>query len=351
LRLIRKSACARAALLGNPSDGYQGRTLSVIVRNFSAQVVLYEWDTLDIVLSANDRAHFRSIQDLVRDVELHGYYGGIRLVKATIKRFVEYCQTQDLALHNQNFSIRYDTNIPQQVGLAGSSAIIVATLRCLMEFYGIEMPREVQPALVLSVEKDKLRIQGGLQDRVIQVYEGLVYMDFHPALERDIDGLKCYQYEPLPTNLLPPLYLAWHDSLSEPTEVFHNSLYERYCQRDPKVMEAIQRLARITELGRDALFERDYDRLAMLMDENFDIRRNVCDLPPWQVRMIDVARECGASANFAGSGGAIIGTYKDEAMLERLCARLAAIGSRVICPRVQTPSEQAETENTTTPET
>ena len=86
--IIRKSAYARAALLGNPSDGYGGRTLAVIVRNFRAEVVLYEWDTLDIVLSANDRAQFRSILDLVRDVELHGYYGGIRLIKATIKRFV-----------------------------------------------------------------------------------------------------------------------------------------------------------------------------------------------------------------------------------------------------------------------
>ena len=132
--IIRKSACARAGLLGNPSDGYNGRTISVIIRNFRAEVVLYEWDSLDIVPSANDRAHFRSIHDLARDVELHGYYGGIRLIKATIKRFLEYCQAQKLTLHDRNFSIRYQTNIPRQVGMAGSSAIIVATLRCLMEF-------------------------------------------------------------------------------------------------------------------------------------------------------------------------------------------------------------------------
>src|SRR5512138_3277985 len=150
--IIRKRAFARAGLLGNPSDGYNGKTISIIVRNFFAEVVLYEWDSVDIVLAENDRARFSSIYDLAKDVKLHGYYGGIRLVKATIKRFVEYCQAKGLKLHDRNFSVRYETNIPRQVGLAGSSGVIVATLRCLMEFYGVEIPREVQPSLVLSVE-------------------------------------------------------------------------------------------------------------------------------------------------------------------------------------------------------
>ena len=82
--IVRKRAYARAGLIGNPSDGYHGKTISISVRNFWAEVVLYEWDSVDIVLAEDDRARFRSISDLVRDVKLHGYYGGIRLIKATI---------------------------------------------------------------------------------------------------------------------------------------------------------------------------------------------------------------------------------------------------------------------------
>ena len=96
MEIVRKRTYARAGLLGNPSDGYHGKTISVIVRNFWAEVVLYEWDSVDIVLAQNDRASFRSVYDLAKDVQLHGYYGGIRLVKATIKRFVEYCQAQNI---------------------------------------------------------------------------------------------------------------------------------------------------------------------------------------------------------------------------------------------------------------
>jgi glucuronokinase len=184
--IIRKRTYARAGLLGNPSDGFNGKTISIIVRNFWAEVVLYEWDSVDIVLAEHDRARFRSVYDLAKDVKLHGYYGGIRLVKATIKRFVEYCQERGLALHDRNFSVRYQTNIPRQVGLAGSSSIIVATLRCLMEFYGVEIPLEIQPTFVLSVEMEELGISGGLQDRVIQCYEGLVYMDFDRARDETL---------------------------------------------------------------------------------------------------------------------------------------------------------------------
>ena len=51
LILIRKRAFARAGLVGNPSDGYHGKTISLIVRNFHAEVVLYEWDDVEIVLA------------------------------------------------------------------------------------------------------------------------------------------------------------------------------------------------------------------------------------------------------------------------------------------------------------
>jgi glucuronokinase len=36
--------------------------------------------------------------------------------------------------------------------------------------------RELQPQFILEVEVGELNINAGLQDRVVQVYEGLVYM-------------------------------------------------------------------------------------------------------------------------------------------------------------------------------
>ncbi len=328
--LIRKKAYARCGLMGNPSDGYNGKTLALIVPNFAAEVTLYEWDEVELVLSRNDQVRFRNIHDLARDVQLHGYYGGIRLVRATIKKFVDYCRARKISLHDENFSVRYQTNIPRLVGLAGSSAIIVATLRCLMEFYDIEIPHEIQPSFVLSVETEELGIAAGLQDRVAQVYEGLTYMDFAKEQMHESDGYQCGVYEPLDPALLPPLYVAYNTNVASPTERTHGDLRSRFNNGETAVVEAMRQFARLTVLARTALLEGRPERLAELIDRNFDLRHSICDLPVGQANMVEHARQAGATAKFAGSGGAIVGTYPDAETLERLKVELKPLGCEVL---------------------
>jgi glucuronokinase len=332
--ILRRTAYARAGLIGNPSDGYHGKTISLSVRNFRADVVLYEWEDVEIVPTDEDRTRFRSVHDLARDVKLHGYYGGMRLLKATIKKFVDYCRAQGHDLHRRNFSVRHQSTIPRQVGLAGSSAIIVAALRCLTDFYQVAIPLEVQPSLAQSVETEELGITAGLQDRVIQVYEGLVYMDFAPERLREQCGYLCGHYERLDPALLPPVYVAYDPDVSEPTEVFHNDIRGRFNRGDPQVVRAMGKFAALAAQARDALLARDAERLARLMNDNFDTRRSIYKLPEGQIRMVETARGAGASAKFAGSGGAIIGTYRDDAMFHDLQAALGAIGCCVIKPLV-----------------
>ena len=332
MEIIRRLAYARVGLAGNPSDGYHGKTLSMIVRNYWAEVTLYEWDRLEIVASRNDMSIFQSIADLAGDVRLHGYYGGVRLIKATIKGFYDYCAKIGIKLKTDNFSIRYETNIPRQVGLAGSSAIIVATFRCLLDFYGVEIPKNVLPSLVLSVERDELGIMAGLQDRVAQVYEGMTFMNFSLESMRTIDGFSCGEYEPIPLEFVPPLYIACSADAGEPTERFHNNLRAKYDAGDDLVVNAMKEFAQIAQDAKSAIYQRNYDELARLMNANFDLRHSICRLPKEHVKMIEVARASGASAKFAGSGGAIVGTYPDEETYKQLKNSLSAIGCEVVKP-------------------
>src|SRR4030065_1801172 len=133
--IIESRAYARAGLLGNPSDGYFGKTISIIVRNFGAAVTLYESPSLVIEEQEEDLNQFRSIYHLSEKVSLTGYYGGARLLKATIKKFCDYCEKNHIRLAGNNFTLRYQSSIPRQVGLAGSSAIVTATIKVLMMFY------------------------------------------------------------------------------------------------------------------------------------------------------------------------------------------------------------------------
>ncbi|MGL6226362.1 MAG: mevalonate kinase family protein [Thermoguttaceae bacterium] len=316
MTLITQQAFARAGLLGNPSDGYHGKVISAIVRNFSAKVTLSDWDLVHIVANRDDERSYRSVNELVQDVKTRGYYGGIRLIKAAIKGFVEYCRQRQMTLHDKNFSIQYETTIPRQVGLAGSSAIIVATMRALMEFYGRTIPKRVLPSLVLSIEREELGIPAGLQDRVIQVYEGAVYMDFSQM--EFVDGFLCGRYEVIDPENLPPLYVGYSSELGEPTEIFHNNLRQRFNSGELAVVDAMKHLAELAQKGKTAIEKRDSSAFSRMMNENFDIRRSICKIPQDQIEMVEHARKSGVSAKFTGSGGAIVGLFETAEQFKHL---------------------------------
>ncbi len=325
------TAYARVGLVGNPSDGYFGKTISCIVRNYAAKVTLYENSELEIVPSFQDRSRYASIADLVEDVRLQGYYGGIRVMKATIRRFYHYCLAHEIPLHDRNFSIRYRSNIPRRVGMAGSSALVTATLRCLMEFYEIEIPKHLQPGLILSVETQELGISAGLQDRVIQVYEGCVFMDFNREL---METRGFGHYEPLDPALLPPLYVVFDESLAEGSEVVHNNIRERWNQGDPEVLQAMKDFADYAQQVRDLLEAGRGDEIGPWLDRNFDRRRSIYPIDPRMLDMVERARRTGASAKFAGSGGAIVGVYEDEAMYRRIEEAFRDTSAVVFKPQV-----------------
>ena len=303
---IRTRAFARAGLIGNPSDGYFGKTISIIVRNFCAEVTLLEADELIILPGDDDPPIYSSLEELVSRIELNGYYGGVRLIKAIVKRFAEYCRDNAIELEAKNFSIGYHTTIPRRVGLAGSSAIVTAAIRALREFYGVHIPREVQPSIVLSAERDELGIGAGLQDRVIQTYEGLVYMDFGKEI---VEAPGAGEYEPLDPGLLPPMFIAYDTSLSEGSEVFHNNIRERFDGGERKVVSAMRTFAEITDKARDALLGGRPHDIGPLMSENFDLRRGLYRLSSRNIEMIEIARAAGAHAKFAGSGGAVFASH------------------------------------------
>jgi glucuronokinase len=329
--IIQTRAYARAGLIGNPSDGYFGKTISFIIKNFSARVTLYESPRLTILPQRCDRLEFVNFCEFLDDVQVHGYYGGVRLIKAAIKRFGVYCADIGCRM-DRNFTLEYDTDIPIRVGLAGSSAIVTATMRALMEFFGVQIPTPVLPGIILSVELDELKIGAGLQDRVIQVYEGLVFMDFDKErMGRDGFGL----YEPMDPALLPPIFVAYHDSLAEGTEVTHNDLRSRFNRGEPQVLDAIKRWAELAQQARDRLLAGGGREIGPLLDANFDLRASLLQISPGNRRLVETGRRLGAAVKFAGSGGAVVGCYDgDPERLTRLAAAYAEMGAKLIVPQI-----------------
>jgi glucuronokinase len=330
VRLARAEAHPRAGLVGHPSDGYGGRTLALTFANFAARAVVYEWGTLEVLPAAGDRCRFDSLDALMADAHSNGYDGGLRLVKAAIKRLADHARRGGHEL-TATFSVRYESDIPRQVGLGGSSAIVTATLRALCRFDALDLSAPELASLALAVEVEELGLTAGLQDRVAQAHEGLVYMDFEAGhMARHGHG----RYERLDPGLLPPLFVAFRHDAAQASTVVHGDLRGRYERDEPGVREAMGRLGELAAAARDALLEGDRTGFARLLDAGFDERRRLYEPDLRHVGMVQTARSLGASATFAGSGGAVIGTYEGAHMLDSLREAYAAEGCTLLEPRV-----------------
>ena len=329
MEIVKARSFARAGLLGNPSDGYFGKTLSFAFANFGVDLTLAESSRMRFVPGEVDDAMFDSPEQLVHDLRIFGYYGGIRMLKAVSKLFFEYCMERGISIPRRNFTAEYKINVPRLVGLSGSSAICSAMLKALMKFYEVSIPEEYAPTLCLEAERDELGINCGYQDRVIQMYNGLVFMDFDKIhLESHGYG----RYERLSPSLLPNLYVAYDPNRAEESGKAHKKVKKLFEQKSPNVLSAMSEFADIAQKGRDALVAGRKEMLSSLIDANFDLRDSIFNVSEENRRMITVARSVGASAKFAGSGGAIVGTYEDDAQFERLASVLSEIGCKTLKP-------------------
>jgi glucuronokinase len=174
-------------------------------------------------------------------------------------------------------------------------------VRALCELYDVSLPSTELAAFALDVEAEDLGIVAGLQDRVAQAYGGLMFMDF--AAER---------YEQLDELLLPPVLVAWRADAAQDSGGVHSPLRERFERGEPAVLSAMSKTALSARRARDALLASDLEELKRCVDASFDARRAMMALHPPHVEMIEIARACGASANYTGSGGAIVAVCRDE---------------------------------------
>lgn len=99
----------------------------------------------------------------------------------------------------------------------------------------------------------------------------------------------------------------------------------------------MRELAELAGQGRDALEERDFITLCRLMSRNFALRRRLygdAALGARSMRMVEIAEGVGATAKFAGSGGAtivycpssLVGKLEEACHREGFCCVPAKIG-------------------------
>jgi glucuronokinase len=251
-RSKQATCCARAALAGNPSDMHGGAVLAIPVRALTATVSL-------------------------RDDGEH-----LLLLDAALKRV------------GVASAATWTTGIPRGVGLAGSSALVIAALRASGR--APEDPLALAQ-LALSVERDDLHIPAGLQDRATQAFDAPVLVDGDTA-------------RPLRAGAPFRFVVAW-----DPDAAADSGRYHAARVPDPAGM---RELARIGRLAASAFEAGDAAVLEGAMGASAAVRYDVAPLSEPHRALAARVRALGLTPNSAGSGGAVVALVRDEAVLAGL---------------------------------
>jgi len=252
------SVAARAALAGNPSDGYGGAVTSIPVPTLAASAEVGPGD------HANE------------------------LVRSVLARW-----TRTFGSVGSGVTLRVDTSIPRSVGLAGSSAIVIAGLRALARHTDVVLDDEQTIQLAHSVEREDLGIPGGWQDQLSQTAGCPVAMEFTPTRRAT----------PLVPGRRIPFFVAWDEASAEPSGVVHAELSRTLAPGRPDV-DALAAQARLAARAFEA---GDVHALKSTMEATLELRFEAVPIADRHREMAEVARSCGVPCNFTGSGGAIVG--------------------------------------------
>lgn len=268
-RSLVSTCAARAALAGNPSDGYGGAVVAIPI---------------------NDLQAMASVTEAERFAVRPGNPELERLLAATADAF------SDTVGELPPVVLSASTSIPQSVGLAGSSALVIAALRALAAWTGHRWHPIELAELALSVERDRLGITAGLQDRLVQAVGRPVAMMFDPVDYHEIE---------LPETMA--MFIAWNPTGAEPSDTVHRSLRRRFDADDPHVQLVMRDLATQAARARRAIETGDQPLLGEAIDRSFDLRASIIEIDPIQQLLIDLGRAERAAVNSAGSGGSVVG--------------------------------------------
>ena len=299
------SAPARAALAGNPSDGFGGAVLATVVPGLAARV--HALDNESVVVG--DRAW------PAPDQVTGPHEGEGALLSATVERLVAWCRESGRDVPAAGVALEWSSTIPRSVGLAGSSALVVAGIRALAPRWGLDLDVITMARLALEVETDVLGIAAGPQDRLTQAADGTVLMDF---------GGLWWAVEEVEPAVPLPLFVAWSEATSAPSHTVHGPLQGR--RDEPEVRTAMAELARLAHAAAAAARAGDLAALGMAMDGSYDVRASIVDLDAAHVALVEGARRCGAPVNYAGSGGAVVGLAAGADVLDAARAWAEAEG-------------------------
>lgn len=304
------SAPGRCGIVGNPSDIYGGNVLSC-----------------SIPARATCRLTLGEATSLPDD---------LRLWNAVTARYPL----------DGPVRVEWSTDVPRSSGLSGSTALLAATLACVLAARGESADIDsdagkVQFAeLVRDIERHEAGIMCGYQDAYMIVHGGLRLMSFAgkhpvnpgpPATLQSVDA-------PLP-------FLLISTGVERLSGSVHGPMAQRWMDGDREVIDAMDTIQQMAVEAASSIAQGNYQVVADAMRENHRLIKNLGGSGEPIDLLIERAEKHGARAAKlagAGLGGTVIALTEDADALEIALREYGYV--RFIRPEV-TPGVRQEAAN------
>ena len=224
--------------------------------------------------------------------------------------------------------LRTNSEAPAGAGIAGSSALIIATCAALNRLTGAGYRIEKIREIAQNIEARIIHVPTGCQDYYPAMYGGVSAIDLRP------DGIERIALDVPPEEVNQRVVLAY---TGEPRNSGINNweVTKAHVDGDKTVFRNFEKIAAISHSMRQAVASRDWTEVARLLREEWVNRKKNAPgiTTPLIDRLIDLTRKAGSTgAKVCGAGGGGCVLFLVEPGAGQRVAKALADGGGEILP-------------------
>jgi D-glycero-alpha-D-manno-heptose-7-phosphate kinase len=228
-------------------------------------------------------------------------------------------------------AIETNSESPAGAGIAGSSALMIATTAALARFTGRKLSREEMRVLAQNVEAQLINVPTGCQDYYPALYGGVNAIELAP------DGIhRCAL--PVPPQEIEARFVLAYTGAPRQSGINNWEVFKSHIDGERKVFRNFARITEIACAMRAALARPDWGEVGRLLAEEWKLRRTNAPgiSTPLIEKLIAAAlRRGGIAAKVCGAGGGgCVVFYVEKGAKERVAEALRTSGGRLLPFRV-----------------
>jgi D-glycero-alpha-D-manno-heptose-7-phosphate kinase len=231
----------------------------------------------------------------------------------------------------QGLAVETNSESPAGAGIAGSSALMIATTAALARFTGRKLSREEMRVLAQNVEAQLINVPTGCQDYYPALYGGVNAIELAP------DGIHCRAI-PVPPEEIEERFLLAYTGAPRQSGINNWEVFKAHIDGEAKVFRNFARITEIACAMRAALARPDWKEVGRLLAEEWKLRRT--NAPGISTPLIEklvaaALRHGGVAAKVCGAGGGGCAVFfVEKGAKERVAQALRASGGRLLPFRV-----------------